>query len=428
MQAAELLLLFASILLTVRAYLEYYLQAAASEIAPNRWSWLIWTATTGVEVFTFQAVSADIFTTAVFAASFLACCAITILIWRRGAWRAPTTIELICVGASIVALALCVVLKEAWAGHVVALLAIPFSFAPTYVSAWEDYRREQTSSWMWWTLGDLCALGYVLLRLNSAHEIPYPAIEALCHALVWYLLRTGRLKTDRREREPAAWLPNRAAAVRVGENHLGKAVFAARAFEPGAPIMKFGGKPTSGGALPKSYLGAADRYMQIDHDLYLGPSGNADDFVNHSCRPNAGIRFASYGVYLVALRPIASGEEICWDYSTTMHQNDWVMRCECRQRACRAYVGEFLALPKERRSYYLAAGVVAPYIVKWIEENAHAAPAAPRREGASVADLQASVAAFASGFSQVASAANGGERGDAEPRTAKSEVVRVSTG
>jgi hypothetical protein len=297
------------------------------------------------------------------------------------------------------------VLKEAWAGHVVALLAIPFSFAPTYLSAWQDYRREQTSSWMWWTLGDLCALGYVLLRLKSAHEIPYATIEALCHAFVWYLLLTGRLNTDRRERdEPTAWLQNRSGAVRVGENHLGKAVFAARPFEAGALIMKFGGTPTSGAALPKSYLGAADRYMQVDHDLYLGPSGDADDFVNHSCSPNAGIRFASYGVFLVALQPIAGGEEICWDYSTTMHQNDWVMRCECRQRACRAYVGEFLALPKERRSYYLAAGVVAPYIVKWIEE--HAGSAVPRLEGGSVADLQASVAAFASSYGEQPSSAD----------------------
>jgi hypothetical protein len=190
--------------------------------------------------------------------------------------------------------------------------------------------------------------------------------------------------------------------------------------------MKFGGKPTSGDALPKSYLGAADRYMQIDHDLYLGPSGNADDFVNHSCSPNAGIRFASYGVYLVALRPIARGEEICWDYSTTMHQNDWVMRCECRQRACRTYVGEFLSLPKPRRSYYLAAGVVAPYIVKWIEQNG-AEPVAAGR-GASVADLQASVAAFASAFGEVALAPDSGERRDDERFLAKTDVVRASTG
>jgi hypothetical protein len=269
---------------------------------------------------------------------------------------------------------------------------------------------------MWWTLGDLCALGYVLLRFNSAQELPYAAVEATCHGLAWYLLRSGR--TGRRSAPridaPAAWLWETSSAVRVAENHLGKAVFAARPFEAGSLIMKFGGEPTSGADLPKTYLGAADRFMQIDHDLYLGPSGHADDFVNHSCNPNAGIRFASYGVFLVALRPIANGEEVCWDYSTTMHQNDWVMRCECQQRECRGYIGEFLSLPKERRTHYLAAGVVAPYIVKWIEQSGHG-PVAPVREGASVKDLQASIAAFASTYSARTLASGNPGRANSDP-------------
>lgn len=396
MDAAELILLFASVVLVVRAYLEYYIQTASSEIAPNRWSWLIWTTTVGVEVFTFQAVSNDFATTAVFAASFVACCAITILVWGKSSWRTPSATELACVAASVGAIAVCFLFQDVWVGHLIALVAIPISFAPTYVSAWQDYRREQTSSWMWWTLGDLCALGYVLLRFETVHEIPYAGVEAMCHGIVWYLLRTGKLRAWRgASSEDAAWLEDRADAIEVRENHLGKAVFAAQPFEPGALIMTFGGKPTPGAQIPKTYLGAADRYMQIDHDLYLGPSGRADDYVNHSCNPNAGIRFASYGVFLVALRPIAAGEEITWDYSTTMHQNDWVMRCDCRDQACRGYVGQFLSLTKERRTHYLSAGVVAPYIVKWIEGREREPATVPVRVNASVADLQASVAAFA---------------------------------
>jgi hypothetical protein len=35
---------------------------------------------------------------------------------------------------------------------------------------------------------------------------------------------------------------------------------------------------------------------------------------NHSCRPNAVIEFAGRQVSLIALRPIAKGEEVCISY------------------------------------------------------------------------------------------------------------------
>ncbi len=93
----ELVLLFFAVLLTVGAYGEYYRDTARAKVAPNRWSWLIWSATTGTEVATFQAVSGDFATSAVFIASVFACIAITLLVWRRACWRAPTRTELICV-------------------------------------------------------------------------------------------------------------------------------------------------------------------------------------------------------------------------------------------------------------------------------------------------------------------------------------------
>lgn len=184
--------------------------------------------------------------------------------------------------------------------------------------------------------------------------------------------------------------------VVVGGNHLCRAVFAARPFHAGAVIMRFGGSAMRGSKVPQAHTGTADRFMQIDHNFYLGPSGGVDDFVNHSCDPNTGVKFADYAIILVALRPIAKGEEISWDYSTTMHDNKWLMKCECRAPACRALVGEFASLPHARRAYYLSAGVVAPYIVRALEgrqeRTAEAArPIAPR---GGLADLQRRVQDF----------------------------------
>ncbi len=189
--------------------------------------------------------------------------------------------------------------------------------------------------------------------------------------------------------------------VFVGKNHLGRAVFAARAFEEGAAILKFSGPAISRAGVPRDCSGAKDRFMQIDHDRYLGPSGGADDFINHSCDPNAGIRFAAYGLLLITLRPIAEGEELCWDYSTTMHRNNWVMRCACRSPNCRGLIGEFESLPETRRAYYLAKNVVAPFIRELPEEAASSPAASLTRKRGALDELHRRVQAFARGLGAV---------------------------
>ena len=56
-------------------------------------------------------------------------------------------------------------------------------------------------------------------------------------------------------------------------------------------------------------------------------------FINHSCEPNSAFTGERT---LVALRPIASGEEVTMDYSTTEADVAWSMSCFCGSAACRA--------------------------------------------------------------------------------------------
>jgi SET domain len=184
--------------------------------------------------------------------------------------------------------------------------------------------------------------------------------------------------------------------VAIGGNHLGRAVFAARAFHAGAVLMRFGGHAVRGGAVPHNQAGAADRFMQVDVDSYLGPSGAVDDFVNHSCDPNCGVRFTDHGIIMVALREIVRGEEIAWDYSTTMHNNKWLMKCDCRSSICRGLIGEFRSLPAARQGYYLEQDVVATYIVRALADGEALAPARPSTPQASgLAELNRRLRKFA---------------------------------
>lgn len=69
-------------------------------------------------------------------------------------------------------------------------------------------------------------------------------------------------------------------------------------------------------------------------------------------------------VTLVAIRPIASGEEITWDYSTTMSEDDWEMDCNCGAPSCRKRIRDFKYLPPKLREHYQVLGIVPEYVLE----------------------------------------------------------------
>ncbi len=87
--------------------------------------------------------------------------------------------------------------------------------------------------------------------------------------------------------------------------------------------------------------------MQVGPDTYLSEdpkSPTIDDFLNHSCRPNLG--FENGSLMLYALRDIQLGEELTFDYSTTMNEIGWSIKCRCRAENCRGSVRSYCELPK----------------------------------------------------------------------------------
>jgi hypothetical protein len=149
---------------------------------------------------------------------------------------------------------------------------------------------------------------------------------------------------------------------KVGDNHLGKAVYAASGFAEGDVLLEFTGRRLHADKVPSRMQGATDRFVQVNADHYMGPSGRLDDLVNHSCAPNAGLRFTDDGVYLIAVREIAPGEEICWDYSTTLRASNWHMLCQCKAPECRRVIGNFETLDAERQAWFRARNLVAPHL------------------------------------------------------------------
>jgi hypothetical protein len=146
--------------------------------------------------------------------------------------------------------------------------------------------------------------------------------------------------------------------VFVDESDVGRGLFARRAFVEGERILRFQGSAIDfAGTLAKGER-ECDA-LQIGQDLYLDLEAPAR-YVNHSCEPNACVRD---GAELVALRDIALGEEIRFDYSTTMDEDHWTMECRCGSPRCRGTIRDFRWLPREWKLELIRRRAVPSFIV-----------------------------------------------------------------
>ena len=103
--------------------------------------------------------------------------------------------------------------------------------------------------------------------------------------------------------------------------------------------------------------------LQVGTDIWMGSSGGLDDLVNHSCDPNLGLLEITDNYYLVAIRDIDVGEELEWDYSTSMIDEPWVLEgCLCRSSKCRGTISNFPQLPLETKQYYARLGVLPQHV------------------------------------------------------------------
>lgn len=110
------------------------------------------------------------------------------------------------------------------------------------------------------------------------------------------------------------------------------------------------------------------RSVQIDEHLYMAgtPEPEPADFINHSCDPNCAL---SGNVVLVALRDIAVGEELGYDYATTDGSDYDEFECACGTALCRGKVsGHDWMLPELQLRY---RGSFSPYLAKRIAALVH---------------------------------------------------------
>lgn len=144
----------------------------------------------------------------------------------------------------------------------------------------------------------------------------------------------------------------------------GFGVYANEPLEKGELIVVWGGYMLTGEQFEQLSPDARQHSLQVEENVFQVPIRPDDpaDMINHACTPNAGLRG---NVSLVAMRPIAAGEEICFDYAMSDGSPYDEFDCGCGTAQCRGRVtGDDWRLPELQKRY---AGYFSPYLHKRIQ-------------------------------------------------------------
>jgi uncharacterized protein len=141
-------------------------------------------------------------------------------------------------------------------------------------------------------------------------------------------------------------------------------VYACEAVTAGELLAMWSGSVYSFAELATLPPIVVSRSVQVEDDLFLIPirHGEPADFFNHSCNPNAGLN-GQIGV--VAMRNIAVGEEVCYDYAMSDGSSYDEFECQCGEATCRHRItGDDWQLPDLQERY---RGYFSPYLQRRID-------------------------------------------------------------
>lgn len=147
--------------------------------------------------------------------------------------------------------------------------------------------------------------------------------------------------------------------------------FAIAPIAAGTIVACFGGTPLDRALFDRHDADRRSRSIQIDEDTYLlgPPKREPGDAINHSCEPNCGMGGAAQ---VVAMRDIAVGETLTFDYAMADGSDYDEFACACGSTSCRGRVtgSDWQRADLQQRH----GGYFSPYLVR----RMHAARTARR--------------------------------------------------
>lgn len=144
----------------------------------------------------------------------------------------------------------------------------------------------------------------------------------------------------------------------------GRGTFTNTKIPAGSPIMEVTGPVRLDREIPSE--DNLSMYLQVGPNTYIGLSGAADDYLNHSCDPNCYVHVVGNRALLFSLYVIPKDAELTFDYSisSTDTLESWKMDCNCGSYKCRKVISGFQYLDPALQEIYKKKNVVPLYILE----------------------------------------------------------------
>jgi len=143
--------------------------------------------------------------------------------------------------------------------------------------------------------------------------------------------------------------------VRVGEVVVkGRGIFVIERVMPGETVVCGRAIAEVDGPTRMSVALGWDRHVEMDAPATL---------LNHDCEPNLGVRENAFSAYdFIALREIAAGEEVTFDYAMTEYELAVPLSCACGAVDCAGTIRPW----RERDEAWRE--LAAPYCAQYLRD------------------------------------------------------------
>ena len=128
-------------------------------------------------------------------------------------------------------------------------------------------------------------------------------------------------------------------------------VFTTTAIRKGARVVEYTGPRITLEEADRRYDGARRTYLyRLEDGKTVIDGEGLGAYLNHSCDPNCEVDEIKGRVWIFALRNIAPGEELVWDYN--LYDDEEPAPCHCGSLKCRGtmYSREWMATMRRREA------------------------------------------------------------------------------